>query len=97
MDWRQVIREAKLDDAQNRLGFLLSLAYAAAEQNEDGNKKDLFKRLLSTLEKSLLVLDDSFRRKSLTATEKAWLRKNRPKDARRWRVLSNLSAEHLIY
>ena len=97
MDWRQVIREAKLDDAQNRLGFLLSLAYAAAEQNEDGNKKDLFKRLLSTLEKSLLVLDDSFRRESLTATEKAWLRKNRPKDARRWRVLSNLSAEHLIY
>lgn len=97
MDWSQVIETAKLCDAQNRLGFLLSLAYKLSVKIKDKNKKDLFKQLLSTLEKSRLARNDSFRRESLTETEKAWLKKNRPRDARHWRVLSNLSADHLIY
>ncbi len=97
MDWSQVIETAKLCDAQNRLGFLLSLAYKLSLKIKDKNKKDLFKQLLSTLEKSRLALNDSFRRESLSETEKAWLKKNRPKDARHWRILSNLSHDHLIY
>lgn len=97
MDWSQVINSAKLGDAQNRLGFLVSLAYELAKRSEDENKDALFKELLLTLEKSKLVLDDSFRRNSLTETEKAWLKKNRPKEARHWRVLSNFSAEHLAF
>jgi transcriptional regulator with XRE-family HTH domain len=96
MDWPQVIKTAKLNDSQKRLGFLLSLAYAAARKTKDENKMNLFKQLLSILEKSRLVRDDSFRRESLTEPEKNWLKKNRPKDARHWRVLSNLTAEHHI-
>src|SRR5215213_4577610 len=46
MDWSQIINSAKLDDAQNRLGFLLSLAYSIAKQVKDENKKVLFKELL---------------------------------------------------
>ena len=97
MDWSQVISSAKLFDAQNRLGFLLSLAHDLSRQSKAKNKRALFKELLLTLEKSRLVRDDSFRRNSLTEAEKAWLRKNRPKMARHWRILSNLSAEHLVY
>jgi len=97
MDWSQVFNTAKLCDAQNRLGFLLSLSYKLSVKTNDKNKKDLFKQLLSTLEKSRLALNDSFQRESLTEAEKAWLKKNRSKDARRWRVLSNLSPDNLIY
>jgi transcriptional regulator with XRE-family HTH domain len=97
LDWAQVVSSAKLDDAQNRLGFLLSLAYAAAKQVKDENKQELFKKLLLALEKSRLLHDDSFRRKSLTAAEKTWLRKNRPRLARHWRILSNLAADDLHY
>lgn len=97
MDWSQVIETAKLCDAQNRLGFLLSLVYKLSVKIKDKNKKALFKGLLLALEKSRLARNDSFRRESLTETEKAWLKKNRPKNARHWRVLSNLSHDHLIY
>jgi len=97
MDWLRVVDNAKLCDAQNRLGFLLSLALIAAKQTKDENKKDLFKDLLAGLEKSRLASGDSFRRKALTEAEKAWLKEKRSKDARHWRVLSNLSIEHLIF
>jgi transcriptional regulator with XRE-family HTH domain len=97
LDWTEVIKAAKLEDAQNRLGFLLSLAYNKAKNSKDEKKTALFKELLSSLEKSRLARDDSFRRLSLTESEKRWLRKNRPPNARRWHVLSNLTAEHLIY
>lgn len=97
MDWSQIINSAKLFDAQNRLGFLLSLAHDLSRQSKAENKRALFKELLLTLEKSRLIREDSFRRNSLTEAEKAWLRKNRPRDARHWRVLSNLSAKHLVY
>ncbi len=97
MDWSQVFNTTKLYDAQNRLGFLLSLAYKLSVKIKDKNKKILFKELLRALEKSRLARNDSFKRESLTEAEKAWLKKNRPKDARHWRVLSNLSVDHLIY
>ena len=97
LDWAEVAKQAKLGDAQNRLGFLLSLAFEMAKQSRDENKTTLFKGLLSTLEKSRLIREDSFRRHYLTETEKAWLKRNRPKNARHWRVLSNLSADHLVY
>lgn len=96
-DWAPVVRAAKLSDAQNRLGFLLSLAHARAASVSDDTKKKLFKHLLAVLEKSRLARDDSFQRHSLTVSEKVWLKKNRSSVARRWRFLSNLSAEHLVF
>ncbi len=97
MNWSQVVNSAKLIDAQNRLGFLLSLAYARVKQSGSENKKQLFKELLLALEKSRLVRDDSFWQQTLTDSEKAWLRKNRSNEARHWRVLSNLSADYLVF
>ena len=97
LDWSKVFASAKLADAQNRLGYLLSLADEMSKITKDENKKALFKKLLSSLEKSRLVCEDSFRRNSMTEVEKAWLKKNRPRNARRWRVLSNLLAKQLVY
>ena len=53
MNWEEVVKEAKLSDAQNRLGFLISLAYEKARQLNPENKKQIFKELLSKLEKSI--------------------------------------------
>lgn len=97
MDWSKVINAAKLADAQNRLGFLLSLAHQKAKKQKDADKQNLFNNLLSDLEQSKLHQEDSFQRNNLTETEKKWLRKNRPENAKFWRVLSNLSIEHLVF
>ena len=95
MDWARVIGSAKLNNSQNRLGFLLSLAYDLAKRKKETNKFSLFKKLLLDLESSRLIMNDSFRRKSLTDSEKRWLKRERPRGARHWRMLSNLSALHL--
>ncbi len=97
IDWLKVIWEAKLADAQNRLGFLLSLAFKKSKEDKDKGKQDLFYKLLSDLEKSRLYQEDSFQRDKLTDAEKRWLKKNRPENARFWRILSNLSIEHLLF
>ena len=91
MDWSKIIRETKLADAQNRLGFLISPAYEKSKQTNDEYKKQIFKELLSKLEKSRLYEEDSFRRETLTKTEKAWLKKTDQGKRRFWRVLTNLT------
>jgi transcriptional regulator with XRE-family HTH domain len=97
MNWETIFLHAKMHDAQNRLGFLLSLAYHLAVNKGDTEKQKILKELISDLEKSRLVREDSFRRNSLTETEKNWLKTNRSKEARYWKVLSNLAVEHLDY
>ena len=97
MNWSVVVDAARLADAQNRLGFLINLAFENANRSNSLEKKQLFKNLLSKLEKSRLFEEDSFRRRSMTETEKAWLKKNRTRAARVWRVLTNLSLDHLVF
>ena len=97
MDWSKVIKTVKIADSQNRLGFLLSLVYDKAKKANDQDKRNLIKELLLSLEKSKLYKQDSFQRQKLTESEKTWLKKNRSKNARFWRVLSNLTAEHLTF
>lgn len=97
MNWAKIIRQAKLSDAQNRLGFLLSLARRAAEKTGDAKKKELFRELLSLLEDARLLREDAFNRHFLTEAEKVWLKKNRSDEARHWRVLSDLSADRLDF
>lgn len=64
MDWSQVIKSAKISNAQNRLGYILSLAYKRAKNEPDKEKKILFKELLSDLEKSKLFCEDHFKGKT---------------------------------
>ncbi len=98
INWSKIVRHAKLSDAQNRLGFLLSLARHAAKKNGDAKKKEvLLRELLATLEDARLLREDAFNRGSLTETEKVWLEKNRSDEARHWRVLSDLSVDRLNF
>ena len=82
-------------DFQNRLGFVVTLARQLAEKVGDKTKQKSLLTVEKSLEKSRLLREDSLSK--VTETEKAYLKTNRPKAAKFWRVLSDLSVSHLDY
>ena len=94
LDWDWVVREAKVEDLQNRLGFLVTLARQLAEQKGDANAVAPLLRVEQALEHSRLQREDAFRA-SMTEAERRWLRQHRSPEATHWNVLSNLSASEL--
>jgi hypothetical protein len=94
LDWAWLVREAKVDDLQNRLGFLVSVARQLAElRGEAGTAKRLAEQE-QTLEGSRLQREGAFR-ESLTDAERRWLHENRPPHAAHWNMLSTVSATEL--
>jgi len=97
LDWDWLIREAKLRDAQNRLGFLLALARQLAESQGKENTRDRLHRVEETLERSRLVREDSLCQANLTPAERRWLRKRRTPVARHWNLLTDIDSRSLPY
>jgi transcriptional regulator with XRE-family HTH domain len=94
LDWRWLVREAKADDLQNRLGFLVTVARQLAERK---GESDTAQKLLvreRELESSRLQREDSFR-DAMTDAERRWLREHRPAAAAHWNVLTSLTADAL--
>lgn len=94
LDWDWVVREAKVEDLQNRLGFLVTLARQLAEQKGDADAVATLTRVEQALEHSRLQREDTFRA-SMTEAERRWLRQHRSPEAMHWNVLTNLSASEL--
>lgn len=97
LDWERLIVAAKVRDLQNRLGFIIAVARRLAEIEGDADKARLLGRRATDLERSRLAREDTLCHDSLTQAERRWLRKHRPAEARRWRLLTDLSVEHLGY
>jgi len=97
LDWQWLTNAAKLNDLQNRLGFVVNVARRLAERQGEREKVALLAQQEMTLERSRLFREDTLCHDSLTAAERRWLRKNRPPEARHWRLLTDLSPEHLDY
>jgi transcriptional regulator with XRE-family HTH domain len=97
LDWDSLIRAAKARDLQNRLGLVTCVARRVAEKRKEKNKVELLCKQERVLERSRLFLEDTLCNDSLTRAEKRWLETNRPDEAKHWRVLTDLSAEHLSY
>jgi transcriptional regulator with XRE-family HTH domain len=97
LDWRWLIAAAKLNDLQNRLGFVTGVARRLAEKSEAGEVAGLLARQETGLERSRLAREDTLCRDSLTRAERRWLREHRPREARHWRLLTDLSPEHLAH
>ena len=95
LDWDWLVPRAKARDAQNRLGFVVTLGRELAEQNARVSAADKLRQMEAALERSRLAREDVFGRTSLTDAERRWLEANRPPEAKRWNVLSNLKVEHL--
>lgn len=97
IDWERLSKFARMFDLQNRLGFVVNLARQLAEKVNDDQKVRRLSEVEKSLENSRLFREDVLGNKSLTEAEKNYLKTNRPKEAKYWRVLSDLSIAHLDY
>ena len=97
LDQEWLIREARLLDLQNRLGFVVTLARRLAEGAGDQPRAHAFKDLETVLERSRLAREDTLCRASLPEAERRWLAKHRPQEARHWNVLTDWTADALRY
>ncbi len=98
LDWAWLIQHAKLQDVQNRLGFLVSVARELAIN--DAQFKLAAASLAAAeqrLEPARLVREDTLCRASMPAAERYWLGINRSTRARHWNLLTGVVPEHLPY
>ena len=97
MDWTWLVRNAKVHDRQNRLGFTVSLANEVAEGKSDSDRARKLRQCLEDLEPSRLAREDTFCHDSMTKVEKAWMREHRSPAAAHWNLLTDMKGEQLAY
>jgi len=95
-DW--LVRQARLLNLTNRLGFVVDLAKQVLERNSETNSPRYWAltRLSETLGAGRLAGEDTLGQ-SLTETERNWFRANRPQEARFWNLLTNWQPEFLQF
>jgi transcriptional regulator with XRE-family HTH domain len=93
LDWQRVVRYAKVNDLQNRLGFVVTLARQLADRENDSAASRKLRQVEESLRNSVLLRADALAR--LTKAERRWLETERPPEAKAWNVLSDLSVHHL--
>ena len=96
-----LVDHARLNNLQNRLGFLLDLAYELAEARLAAGKFDeehlvRLEAMRGQLESSRLANDDTLARE-LTPTERQFFNEHRSETARHWNLLTGLTREQLPY
>jgi len=99
MDWNWLVRNAKLHDRQNRLGFAVSLAAEVGESDSvsDSEQVRKLRACLRSLEGARLAGEDTFCHDSMTNAERTWLREHRSPVAAHWNLVTDLRKEHLAY
>jgi hypothetical protein len=93
MDQVWLVRQAKLNNLQNRLGFVVSLAKQVSKRPPPTNegRDHALEELGNMLEESRLVREDTFVKRVNTNVEREWLRKNRSEEAKHWNLLTTLA------
>jgi transcriptional regulator with XRE-family HTH domain len=97
MDWEWLTAAAKVHDLQNKLGFVTVVARRLAELLGEEDKAAVLRRREAELERSRLAREDTLCHDSLTDAERRWLRRHRPAEAKRWRLLTDLAPQHLTH
>jgi len=97
LDWEWLVREAKLHDLQNRLGFIVVLARQVAEQKSDDVAREALAAVEQRLEPSRLAREGTLCRESMTQAERRWLRERRSREAQHWNLLTGLVTKPLRY
>lgn len=97
LDWAWLIRAAKVNDLQNKLGFVTNVARRLAEKLGKHGTVSLLREQESVLERSRLVREETLCHDSLTQSERRWLQSNRSDEAKHWNLLTDLSPEHLSH
>jgi hypothetical protein len=97
MDWEWLARNAKLNDRQNRLGFVVALAGELAKNASDARRSKRLAEFRASMDRSRLVREDTLCHDSMTQAERKWLQQNRPPEAGHWNLLTDLNVKHLAY
>jgi len=98
LNWKWLRDQAKLHNAQNRLGYLVHLAgRTARELPERQVAVRTLSRWESELEEARLAGEGTLCRESMLTPERVWLRANRTEAAAHWNLLTGLTAEQLPY
>jgi transcriptional regulator with XRE-family HTH domain len=97
MDWNWLVRNVKLNDRQNRLGFVAALAAELAKRSGDQVRLHKLTEHRTSLDRSRLVREDTLCHDSMTQAERKWLQHNRGPEARHWNLLTDLEVKHLAY
>jgi hypothetical protein len=96
LDWDWLVNEAKRWNTQNRLGYLVSLAMDVARRRDDSGTVGRLERVQQQLEDARLAKEDTLGR-TLTESERRYLREHRPATAAHWNLLTSLRADDLRY
>jgi len=96
LDWDWLVNEAKRWNVQNRLGYLVSLAMDVARRRVDLAALSRLERVEQQLEDARLAKEDTLGR-TLTESERRYLREHRPPVAVHWNLLTSLRADDLRY
>jgi transcriptional regulator with XRE-family HTH domain len=97
LDWGWLVRNAKLNDRQNRLGFVTTLAAELAKRSNDEARLNKLTEHRTSLDRSRLAREDTLCHDSMTKAERKWLQHNRGPEARHWNLLTDLDVKHLAY
>jgi len=97
LNWDWLLERAKVNDVQNRLGFVVTLTRQLAEQHGDHTTAARLSGFEQQLERARLAKDDTLGRESMTAAERRWLHDKRSPEAQHWNLLTDLVPEHLPY
>ena len=97
LNWNWLFERAKVKDAQNRLGFVLTLTRQLAERTGDRTLALKLLGLEQQLDRARLAKEDTLGRESMTVAERRWLHDKRTPEAQHWNLLTDLVPEHLPY
>jgi transcriptional regulator with XRE-family HTH domain len=95
MDWEWLLRETKVRNRQNRLGFVLELSLQAARRLSKLEQVEVLENVLGQLGTSRLAVEDTLCQASMTQVERKWQRSHRPEMATRWNLLTHLRLDDL--
>src|SRR3990172_1603580 len=95
-DW--LVKRARENNLQNRLGFVVDLARRVAESKPQYQSRvKVLGQLRQELDMSRLVREDTLCQESLPAPKRRWLVQNRPPEAAHWNLLTDWRPEVLSY
>ena len=91
LDWEWLMRNARLRDRQNRLGFVVALAGQVAGARGNAALAETLAEKVKKLEPSRLAAEGTLCRESMTQAERKWLRAHRSPTAEHWNLLTDLT------
>jgi len=91
LNWEWLRDRVKLQNAQNRLGYLVHLSRELAGASPQLNRWE------NELEEARLASEGTLCRDSMKEPERKWLRANRSVGAAHWNLLTGITADQLPY